>query len=151
MATYILTPEQLAQYFGSRPGVLELEMRGALGEALHLVHSEAVRLSSGPFSLRQLRRMGHPYARRHGSIQGVNPFVVNAQTGAFRAAWQMRGPFAFAGGFGAEVRNDDPKADWIGGGTRLMLGRDVTGELERRTEAAIERVFVRRLEDAFRL
>jgi hypothetical protein len=61
------------------------------------MQAEAVRLSSGPYSLKQLRRMGHPYSRRRpnpGAIGG--DFArINVQTGVFRKSWSMRVSRAF--------------------------------------------------------
>lgn len=86
-------------------------------------------------TLAQLRRMDHPYAKRHGAIR-VHPgetHVVHTHTG--RMASALRGEVKFrAGGAGGGSRpfyrlgwwdNVPPHVRWVVEGTRVMLPRDV--------------------------
>lgn len=76
--------------------------------------------SSGPFSTRQLRQMGHPYARRNPRPPG-NPAVVNRQTGLFRASWRL---VKTANGW--RVENLAPYARYFNDkGTRRMIRRPI--------------------------
>jgi hypothetical protein len=85
----------------------------------------ARRQSSGPYSLVQLARMGHPYARRHGTAL-LPPGKINAQTGKFRASWRADrlGPYK------GRIINDNFVADFLQFGTDKMLPRPVGLEVE---------------------
>lgn len=48
----------------------------------------AVKQSSGKVSSLQLRREGHPYARRHGKPKR-DPQIINSQSGEFRREWHI--------------------------------------------------------------
>lgn len=68
------------------------------GRILEQVKAEAVRLSMGPLSLKELRRRGHPYGR--GGIRGriarsgragiPSLAVVNKQSGELARSWDIR-------------------------------------------------------------
>jgi len=86
-------------------------------------------------TLQQLRRMDHPYAKRHGTIRvhAGETHVVHTRTGRMAAALQGEVKFR-AGGAGGGARpyyllgwwaNVPPHVSWVVEGTRKMLPRDV--------------------------
>lgn len=92
-------------------------LRGALGDAKAL--------SSGPFTLAQLRKMGHPYARR--APGALDPAVINVQSGRFRQDWQADVPRMGDPGdvVRGRISNQSPVADYLQYGTRYMVARPV--------------------------
>lgn len=150
-----------AQYFERAATAFDRNIREAEERSGQEYERAAFRYSSGPFTLKQLRRMGHPYARRHPKPL-LDPGVINVQSGAFRSAWRRDGPndVAFLGSeanpFGASDRglvtaiyNEDPKAAFLeqpdGAPASLMVQRPVDEKIaaaaeperERRIERAI--------------
>lgn len=118
-----MTLDQAIPFFVSLPNRLEYELRRAEQETLDQALSLAVRYSSGTESLAQLQKAGHPYARRRGA-PGRDPSVINAQSGAFRAAWRAEGPYERGvGRLVCSVLNDDPKTALLAKGTRWMFAR----------------------------
>jgi hypothetical protein len=108
----------------------------AMGAAGALALGEAYRnVTRSDHSLAQLRSLGHPYAKRHGSIRvhTSETHVVHSQSGSMAAA--LKGQVKFrAGGAGGGARpyyllgwpDSAPRyVRWVVEGTRIMLGRDV--------------------------
>lgn len=124
---------------------LERAGRDALSDALTETLSNARRASSGFTSPADLRRMGHPYARRHGRTL-LDPFVINAQSGKFLQAWARSGPQEERGALTGLVTNSDPKGELLGRGTRTMLGRPLADVLQPEAEQALTEALERRLE-----
>lgn len=95
--------------------------------------------SSGPYSLLQLARLGHPYAKRHvakAAAMGITrrqlvgsafmDYMINKQTGRFLATWRTEPPSsAFNGTMRARVVNDAPEAKYLKYGTRFMIQRPI--------------------------
>jgi len=116
------------------------EVNRAVAEVGTAAMKTARELSSGPLSLKELRRMGHPYARRRPFGPGItSPWLINAQSGTFRASWRlvMR---TNAKSVSVSVKNVDPKAKkWLtGAGTRKMVGRPILGEIAKRIHPRLE-------------
>lgn len=97
---------------------------------------EAVRqnLSITDHNLSDLRRMGHPYARRHGSIRvhPERPFMVHRQSGRMRNATTLESK-AYPGGAGGGAKytaivgldyGQQRYFRYVIEGTRVMLPRD---------------------------
>ena len=78
----------------------------------------AQKYSSGPFSLAELARMDHPYARRHSAAL-LPPSIINAQTGKFKAAWDAKKQPV------PTIFNSDPIAIFLEKGTRYMVARPI--------------------------
>lgn len=99
--------------------------------------------SSGTLSTAELRRRGHPYARRHGKPL-EDPRKINAQSKTFRAMWDTEGPADGADGPESAIFNRDPKAERLEKGTRRMFPRAVDEAIEERLaprrEARLDRV-----------
>lgn len=103
---------------------LEGELTLAVNDTLHAGYALAIQYSSGTHSTADLARLDHPFATRHGSPQ-LDPSIINAQAGDFRAAWRTVGPVSGNGGVAGTIVNDDPKAQFLKTGTRLMFARPV--------------------------
>lgn len=107
------------------------------------------RISLRDHTLRDLAKLGHPYARRHGTIRVHSnaPWSVHSQSGAALSAFRS-GPTVIGGQPGYEVTFDysvAPHMRYVILGTRVMLPRDVlwlTGQ-EPETKKAMMRGIVR--------
>lgn len=146
-----MTPEEAARRLATFARVLDDELRDAAAALGDEALEWARRYSSGMLSGADLRRMGHPYARRHGQVRGADPATVNFQSGQFLLSWEQEGPRPLpGGGWEALVWNRDPKAAWLEHGTRTMLPRllpeAVLARLEPRALAAVERAIERAVE-----
>ena len=102
-------------------------------------------LSDGPFGLKELALMGHPYAQRHaiaahrrgttwsqwaaskwGGMSVAKDYMINVQTGKFRAAWTVDPPHsAFAGDMRAATVNRSFVAKFLKMGTSRMIRRPI--------------------------
>lgn len=103
--------------------VLRQEVRALMDDVAKRGLRDAIRRSSGPFSLSALRQMDHPYATRHGSPL-LDPSRINVQKGVFRSSWE-----ASSGHDWAQIRNDDPKTRFFFG-TDKMFTRPIGGAVE---------------------
>lgn len=134
----------LAHYQGFKETVLVTVRSAAFVEAL--------RASSGPFSLAELAEAGHPYSRRRPN-RAFDPTIINTQTGAFRESWQKDRVLLGAEESRTGVFNYDEKADWLVNGTETMVARRVDLRIERetlRTIGQVEKSAMRRMEQAWR-
>jgi hypothetical protein len=88
-------------------------------EARSLAQLEAAvaRRSQGPLQPADLKRMGHPYARRRLRL---NPDVVNKWSGEFAGAWKTDPPVFSGGVVMSAVYNASPKASSLEAG--LVFG-----------------------------
>lgn len=117
----------------------------AMGEALH----QRVRANASlrDHTLRDLARLGHPYARRHGTIRihRDRPYLVHTHTGqllqSIRAEVLPTTPERFGVWLDPTIA---PHAAYVVLGTRVMLPRDLLMEtaLERQTQVAMMRAAV---------
>lgn len=102
---------------------------------------QALALSSGPFSLSQIRKLGHGYSRADPHPP-LNPAIINEQTGEFKAGWRIEmfygGPeLGVSGG----LVNESVHADLIegaGSGASRMIRRPISQVLEKRMEVVRE-------------
>lgn len=102
--------------------------------------------SSGPFSTRQLRILGHPYARR-APRPPMTPAIINRQTGRFLRAWKVRPPRKSEDRLITKITNDTPYASgFTPAGTALMIGRPIV----RAVKAKVLPHRIRRLRAALR-
>mgnify|MGYP001788328927 FL=1 len=99
-----------------------LPKRLVAAEAVTLQEAKAraILLSSGTLSTAELRKRGHPYARRNPT--SPNPQIINAQTGVFRQAYTTPPPVPSASGVTASVVNVARYSGYMRG-TRLMVAR----------------------------
>lgn len=103
------------------------ELVWAADRALKGALADAKALSSGPFTLSQLRKMGHPYARRNAGTFSFAPAVINVQSGRFRQDWQADVPRVSDPGdvVRGRISNQNPVADYLQYGTRFMVARPI--------------------------
>jgi hypothetical protein len=126
-----MTPERAAAEFARVARELPEAVRGVVRQSAVELLSFAREQSSGPLQERDLARMDHPYARRHGRPR-LNPNLINRRLGNFYAGWDLEGPFAVGGAFSASVFNTSDEAEYLADGTRFMFERHPE-------EAALER------------
>jgi hypothetical protein len=129
---------------------LERECLAAVAETLDDLRDRAVYQSEGPLTPQELRRLGHPLARRRGTPQ-IDPHRVNRQSGVFAGSWDTDGPHEDEGGVFGALFNTDPKAPFLeqpdGGPKSTMFprhpheaaSRDVEPRFTERMDAALVR------------
>ena len=105
------------------------EVRRANEVASYEALQEARKLSSGPFSSRQLAAMGHPYARRRPRPP-LPAHIINVQSGRFRRAWRIAGH-----GDALRIENTDPKGRRFRRGTLRMIARPIAVAVAARVRA----------------
>lgn len=124
---------------------LESRAAAAVANTLDDLQRAAEGRSRGPLTPADLRRLDHPYARRHGPR--LNPDIVNEQSGGFAGNWRQDGPHVRAGGIEGSVYNADPKAPFLEqeepppGSTPMVARRPdlaAAEEVEPRFEARME-------------
>jgi len=107
------------------------EMKRAMEVTGNGLIRKARKLSSGAVSYQVMRRMDHPYARRHAGPK-LNPAIINAHRGRFRAAWKrtMRVTPGRKGGEGITLKlfNDSDVARYMAG-TKKMVHRPIIREI----------------------
>ena len=128
MATYNTTPKKAAALLRALPALLEKaalqEQRDSLADAQRLL----IQQSSGTVSLAELRRMGHPFARRAPQAS-PDAAIINDQGGAFRKSWRKVAPVRSGDFVTSRVVNTDPKARFMNG-TKTMVKRPIIAAVE---------------------
>lgn len=105
-------------------------LRSAANLHAEKMKATAIRLSSGTLSTQQLQKMGHPYSRRFPAGFAVQPdFVINSQSGVFKASWRTRVQET-GKGWTITLLNDAPEAKYMMG-TKSMRVRPILIEVER--------------------
>lgn len=123
---------EAAAWFTDSAQEFEDDFRSAEERTVDDLHNTAVELSSGSLTPADLRRMDHPYAKRHGTPK-LNPGIINAQSGDFRGAWERDAVKPARDGLTSGIFNTDPKAEkWLQPGTKFMVARPVDAEIEDR-------------------
>ena len=115
-----MTPVQFSQHMMKAVAALPKRLVAAEAVTLQEAKARAILLSSGTLSTAELRKRGHPYARRNPT--SPNPQIINAQTGVFRQAYTTPPPVPSASGVTASVVNVAPFSGYMRG-TRLMVAR----------------------------
>ena len=125
-----MTPREMIAELKRRK--IQLSSECAKAEALTIKEAKrlAVAYSSGPFSSAQLRKMGHPYARRAPNSRF--PAVINVQTGQFRSNWHT-GKANSPDMLKTWLINDDRVADFMKG-TKLMVERPIIQAVQKLIE-----------------
>lgn len=139
---------QVGAHFRAAARALTPNLKNALEVTAKDARRVAIRLSSGTLTTAVLRQRGHPYARRNPT--SPNPEVINAQSGVFRAAWQIQAPVVSGGSVVSAVVNVSAVAAFMGG-TRFMVPRPigdavqaaVLPELLARSAQAVQDAFLR--------
>lgn len=130
------TPDEIAAFFRQAADRLPAELLQAEADNLRTVLESARDHSSGPYSTAMLRRMGHPYARRHRRAS-LDPGVINVQSGMFLAAWTAYPPVMSGDSIRSQVRNDSAHADFMKG-TRTMIPRPIVSKVTEETREAVD-------------
>lgn len=105
----------------------------ALAAGLGKAKDAAVEMSSGPYSTARLRKMDHPYARRHGS-PNLPAEIINAQSGMFRSRWQAQILSSSFGSAVGRISNDSPVAEFLVKGNDKMFARPIDQAAADKTE-----------------
>jgi hypothetical protein len=149
-----VTPRQAAAWLRKCGKRLRENVAGAERMSLVELRGACRRRSQGALRARDLRRMDHPYARRHGGPL-LNPDVVNSSESGFGGAWELDGPTQADGALSGSVWNSDPKANYLsqedGDSRTAMFARhpheaaaaEVAPRREERLEQAIQDSFQR--------
>lgn len=129
-----LTKQQLYDKGKTMQGRLRRSLKLTLQAMHESARQDAVRLTSGTLSARQLRAMGHPYARRHRNPL-IPPLPINRQTGRLQASLRVfrRGETQ------AVLQFTAPHAKFVLApmGTTRMLPRGFWIEMRRRHNARV--------------
>lgn len=128
--TQDLELRQAPAFFDRLAQRLQERMTAAENQALDEVTEKARLLSSGPYSLQDLRRMGHPYAQRDPRPP-LPAGIINVQSGEFISSWRRDGPRREGDDLVSVVYNvDDPVATWLEEGTIKMIARPLPAAAE---------------------
>lgn len=147
-----LTANEIARLFHGAAAGLGREMEAAAEEGAAAAEIAAVGLSSGPYTSRMLRALGHPYARRNPRPPG-DPATINVQSGLFRSSWRREGPERQGGRVTARLVNDAPYAHYLRDGTRFlddseqergMIARPILERIEERVKPEFAGIAERR-------
>lgn len=103
------------------------EIGRAEQESLKDLDTTAAAQTSGSYSLKQLAKMGHPYAKRHPQ-PGLPPEILNIQGGSLVEDWRTEeGTWRTSGKTGvlkSSLSNQNPAWQWLKG-TTVMVRRSV--------------------------
>tara|TARA_Y100000592_G_scaffold83570_2_gene133513 strand:- start:128 stop:634 length:507 start_codon:yes stop_codon:yes gene_type:complete len=126
----VLGVKQLAENMRQMTDVQSMPAARAAIDAMGRKLLERVKKNTSrrDYTLSQLQAMGHPYARRHGSIQvhPTEPNVVHSQSGrlsksvAGRSGTKLGKPTYFVG----FLNKPPPYVNYVLHGTKVMLPRD---------------------------
>jgi len=128
---------QVGVYVRERAGRINWELNRAMEATANQMIRRARKLSSGTVSYEMMRRMGHPY--RKGGPNPLNPAIINAHRGKFRAGWKKRvfTSAARTGGEGVTIKlwNDADAAKYMRG-TKRMVHRPIIRQIIKDTMPA---------------
>ena len=140
--TVQMNERELRVWLRKLSGKFKERAKIAAAETLDEMLKEARIMSSGRYSRKLLRKMGHPYATRHvknkkwgarvKTAPGVpygDPAVINAQSGVFRSAWKIDGPVLTASTVRGSLVNDSRVAEYLRDGTDRMIKRPIQRRL----------------------
>jgi hypothetical protein len=101
---------------------LDAAVATAESESLDEHVDKARELSMGPYSLAQLREMGHPYARANPHPP-MHPGIINRQSGRFIEEWTKAFPRWVKGVLVSKAVNEAPYSGFLDRGTKFMIRR----------------------------
>lgn len=133
----------VAAYFRRRTHKLEAWARKAEQESAKEILPILYELSSGPYTSAQLKAMGHPY--RIGGVPPLDPAIINAQSGAFRAGWRVRPPRLTSDSLQTRIVNKTPYAPYLLSGTTKMIRRPILDRLRQRILPIRRQVWMKHL------
>ncbi|MBB6053283.1 hypothetical protein [Armatimonas rosea] len=129
--------QELAQAAESYPERLARAIVDAEQESLDDIEAEFRRRSEGTLTYSDLRRMGHPYARRDPQTP-LDPAMLNTHSGELLAGYEQESIEADDEGTSGMVFNDSEHAHRImsgGKGDSLMVERPIVEAVEDFIEA----------------
>lgn len=137
-------PQQAVALLSQKRAALRQRLRRVVEESIDEALEVALALSSGTRSLKELAKLDHPYALRHGRPL-LPPHVINKQSGQFYSAWKVLAVKVTSRGIFGRVLNDDWKAGLLRDGTDKMFPRPIDDAVkayirprfERRVRAAL--------------
>jgi hypothetical protein len=135
----VLLKGGISTYFRRKSTSLQPFARAAEKEAAGETLTILRELSSGPYSSARLRQMGHPY--RIGGTPPMDPAIINAQTGKFRAAWRVDPPRKRADGLSTRIVNTQPYAVYLLSGTGKMIARPILGRMREKLRPIRQRIW----------
>lgn len=124
--------QQLAQAAESYPERLAAAVVAAEQETLDDAERELKRRSEGTLTYAEMRRMGHPYARRDPQTP-LDPAMLNTHSGELLRGYEMEEVTASEDGTFGSVFNNSEHAQWImsgGQGNSLMIERPIVQAVE---------------------
>ena len=137
----------LARHQRERSERIYRSMLAASQESARIAREAAEKLTSGTVNSADLRRAGHPFAKRRaaarfgargvGGASAMRSFPltpINAQTGRLRRSWRIfRRPGAEKGSIAFLLQNMSPQSKYVlaPGGTSRMIDRQFWQELDR--------------------
>ncbi len=146
--TVRMNERQMRVWLKKLAGKFKERAKIAATETLEEMKKEAVVMSSGRYSRKMLRKMGHPYATRHvknrkwgarySQAPGIpygDPAVINKQSGKFRRAWKIDGPVISASVVKGSLVNNSKVAEYLRDGTDRMIKRPIQRRLTQRGAA----------------
>lgn len=126
-----------------------------------LLHRVKVNASRTDHTLEDLRRLGHPYARRHGQIRTSalgpdfvkRPYLVHKRSGSFQGSFSGKMVGGSNPAFDVSARPTVPWVRYVILGTRVMLPRDIIWQTaqERATRIKMMKAVVHVLGKGLRL
>jgi len=117
-----MTPLEVSKKLNAISNRIKPEVLKAEKSSNTFLLKSRIALSSGPYKLRTLRRMGYPYAVRNPRPP-MDPGIINVQTGVFRRSWR-KSIVSVGGNITMKVYNIDPKSRYMAG-TSVMIERPV--------------------------
>jgi hypothetical protein len=132
-----MSARDAATYFRTLEARLKSAVIKAETESAREAMAVAVEQTSGTISTRQLRRMGHPYARRAPQTP-VDPGQSNDQGGGVPQSWRMEIRF-LSDGVEARIVNSHPDARWLkraGRGNSKSVARPIVAAVLQRIRAS---------------
>lgn len=129
----------------------EVAIRAALESLAPDLERTAVEWSSGGIRTPVLRRMDHPYARRHGRAL-LDPGRINTQRGAegFAGAWEIEPVRRQGDTLSLAAVNRSPQAGFLEKGTKRMLPRPLPERVEAELRPVVEQRIEQMLKREFR-
>lgn len=151
-----ISASEAAQRFAGLEQRLREVVRAAETRSLRSARYELEQASRGTLSPSDLRRLDHPYARRHSKDRSFggsalrDPAILNQRTGRLARSWRLVAVKTTKQGTRGSVINRAPSAKWIksgGSGASKMVTRPIIERVRRR----IRRERKSRLRSAMRL
>lgn len=149
MASVRMSARELADRYKNLIPVVRRNLIGAVRESAKEAKQEAIRFSSGTASKADLRRAGHPFARRRPQAVAFPPFLINKhRPNGFAMKWRSSLPMVRGNRITARVFNISEVAKYMDG-TKYMIPRPVADAVLAIVLPAHEQRIQKAYEDAY--